>query len=49
MQRSIAGLCSSYGSVVSLAVYVPVVARDPNSLESAVSNATALIKEEFNQ
>jgi hypothetical protein len=49
MQRNIEGLCNSYGSVIALAVYVPVVARVPGSTESATSNAIELIKEEFDK
>jgi hypothetical protein len=43
----IAGLCMSYGSVISLAVYVPRVAGNPGSLQFGVSNVIPLIQEQF--
>ena len=50
MQASITGLCTSYASVISLAVYVPVVARKLSSPESSViRNATAMVQEEFDR
>lgn len=49
MQGMIAGLCMSYGSVISLAVYVPRVAGNPGSLQFGVSNVIPLIQEQFDE
>jgi hypothetical protein len=49
MQGMIAGLCMSYGSVISLAVYVPRVAGNPGSLKFGVSNVIPLIQEQFDE
>lgn len=47
-QAMIAGLCESYGSVVSLAVYVGMLADDPNAA-AAIANSTEAIRKEFDR
>ncbi len=44
----IAGLCASYASVISLAVYVSVLADDP-AAAAAIAIATAAIGAEFDR
>ena len=48
-QAMIAGLCRSYGSVISLAVYVGILADDPAAAAATLAAATAALKDEFDR
>ena len=46
-QGMIAGLCESYGSVISLATYVHVLTEDLDKADSIIGRATAEVRAEF--
>lgn len=48
-QEMLAGLCESYGSVISLAVYVGVLAEDKLAAESQIAATVAAVKTEFDR
>lgn len=48
MQEMLAGLCESYGSVISLAVYVGVVAGDADA-GTSIARTVAAVKSEFDR
>jgi hypothetical protein len=47
-QEMLAGLCESYGSVISLAVYVGVLAGDEDA-ETRIASSVAAVKSEFDR
>lgn len=47
LQGMIAGLCESYGSVISLATYVHVLTEDLDKADSIIGRATAEVRAEF--
>lgn len=49
LQGMIAGLCESYGSVISLATYVHVLTEDADRADTIVGRATADLRAEFDR
>lgn len=48
LQEMLAGLCESYGSVISLAVYVGILAGDEDA-DTRIASSVAAIKSEFDR